>query len=45
MADQVAGCGYDHFQQAEKGMDDLTQENIFSERQEMVLSPEGVLPT
>jgi len=29
----------DHFQQAEKVMNDLTQENIFPARQEMVLSP------
>ena len=34
----------DHFQQAEKVMDDLTQENIFSARQEMVLSPEEFFP-
>ncbi|OGP66668.1 MAG: ATP-dependent DNA helicase PcrA [Deltaproteobacteria bacterium RBG_13_47_9] len=38
MADQLTDWK-DHFQQPEKTMEDLTQENFFPERQEMVLSP------
>jgi DNA helicase-2/ATP-dependent DNA helicase PcrA len=38
MADQLTDWK-NHFQQPEKTMEDLTQENFFPERQEMVLSP------
>jgi DNA helicase-2/ATP-dependent DNA helicase PcrA len=38
MADQLTDWK-DHFQQPEKAMDDLTQENFFLEGREMVLSP------
>jgi DNA helicase-2/ATP-dependent DNA helicase PcrA len=38
MADQLTDWK-DHFQQPEKTMDDLTQENFFQEGREMVLSP------
>jgi DNA helicase-2/ATP-dependent DNA helicase PcrA len=38
MADQLTDWK-DHFQQPEKTMDDLTQENFFLEGREMVLSP------
>jgi len=43
MADQRGGW-HDHFQQVEKGMDDLTQENIFSPSQGRALSPEEFTP-
>jgi DNA helicase-2/ATP-dependent DNA helicase PcrA len=43
MADQLTDW-HDQFQQAEKVMDDLTQESIFSARQGMVLSPEEFFP-
>jgi DNA helicase-2/ATP-dependent DNA helicase PcrA len=50
MADQVINWPayrsgrHDHFQQGEKGMDDLSQENIFSSGQARVLSPEQFFP-
>jgi DNA helicase-2/ATP-dependent DNA helicase PcrA len=43
MADQLTDWK-DHFQQPEKAMDDLTQENFFLEGREMVLSPEEFFP-
>ena len=43
MADQLTDWK-DHFQQPEKAMDDLTQENFFLEGREMVFSPEEFFP-
>jgi DNA helicase-2/ATP-dependent DNA helicase PcrA len=43
MADQLTDWK-DHFQQPEKAMDDLTQEDFFLEGREMVLSPEEFFP-